>query len=241
MTESDALVPVWLTALAFVSLGVAMACAMVIAVDVLRRPQPMRIMNVVWPVTALFGGVLWLWLYRRFGRASGGSSHDEPHRERPKWVPVAIGTSHCGAGCTLGDIISETAVAAFPVLATILGWQSLYNQRMFAAWVWDLVVAFVLGIVFQYLAIAPMRRQSRLRSLLDALKADSASILAWQAGMYGAMALIQFVVLQPWLGGTVSPAAPVFWFSMQLAMLVGFASSYPVNALLIRRGVKEAM
>ena len=34
---------------------------------------------------------------------------------------------------------------------------------------------------------------------------------------------------------------PEFWFAMQLAMLAGFVTSYPVNWLLIRIGWKERM
>ena len=34
---------------------------------------------------------------------------------------------------------------------------------------------------------------------------------------------------------------PEFWFVMQIAMLAGFATSYPVNWWLIRAGIKEKM
>ncbi len=33
----------------------------------------------------------------------------------------------------------------------------------------------------------------------------------------------------------------VFWFMMQVGMIIGFFTSYPANVWLIRRGVKEAM
>lgn len=33
----------------------------------------------------------------------------------------------------------------------------------------------------------------------------------------------------------------VFWLMLQIAMAIGFLTSYPVNALLIRKGVKERM
>ena len=33
----------------------------------------------------------------------------------------------------------------------------------------------------------------------------------------------------------------MFWFMMQLAMLVGFFCAYPMNALLIKLGVKKGM
>jgi hypothetical protein len=34
---------------------------------------------------------------------------------------------------------------------------------------------------------------------------------------------------------------PVFWFMMQIAMLVGFLTAYPVNWWLLRAGIKEKM
>jgi hypothetical protein len=68
----------------------------------------MAVMYLVWPLTALFGSILWLWLYWRHGRGklkaqNGGRGQEDP----PMPIAVAKGTSHCGAGCTLGDIIAE--------------------------------------------------------------------------------------------------------------------------------------
>jgi FtsP/CotA-like multicopper oxidase with cupredoxin domain len=34
---------------------------------------------------------------------------------------------------------------------------------------------------------------------------------------------------------------PIFWFMMQIAMLAGFLTSYPVNWWLLRAGIKERM
>ena len=66
----------------------------------------MWIMNVVWPVTALFGTVFLTWFYFRYGRAppAGGAHVHRDHGGNEKSFPVAvaIGTTHCGAGCTLG-------------------------------------------------------------------------------------------------------------------------------------------
>jgi hypothetical protein len=59
--------------------------------------------------------------------------------------------------------------------------------------------------------------------------------------MYGFMAVIQFLWVKPVFGGIAEVASPEFWFAMQLAMLAGFATSYPVNWWLIRAGVKEKM
>ena len=258
--------PMWLTALATASLAVAIACAAIVAVDVRRRPQPMAVMNLVFPVVALFGSVPWALFYRRYRRAPlrsqaagghgdsdsghGDSGHtnnghsDNAHAvasTEPKWISIATGTSHCGAGCAIGDVFAEFGVALIPVAAVAVGKGTFFERDMYAAWIWDFVFAFAIGIALQYFALAPMRKQPRRKTLRDAIKADTASIVSWQVGMYGLMALIQLVLFTHAFGGTASVFTAEFWFAMQWAMIAGFAVAFPVNALLIKRGVKEAM
>ncbi|MEO8630319.1 MAG: DUF4396 domain-containing protein, partial [Betaproteobacteria bacterium] len=43
------------------------------------------------------------------------------------------------------------------------------------------------------------------------------------------------------LGHELPKSSPVFWFMMQIAMLFGFLTSYPVNWWLLRTGIKETM
>jgi len=128
-------VPTWLHVLAIVSLASGIAIAAGIAWYLARRPQHMWIMNVVWPVTALYGTYAALWGYLRHGRSAmqhGAMRHDATHmsmagmkaggahpHEPPPSFAVAVGkaTTHCGSGCTLGDIIAEWLAFAFPVVA----------------------------------------------------------------------------------------------------------------------------
>ena len=51
----------------------------------------------------------------------GGADEPAPpgERARPWWVTMAIEVSHCGSGCTLGDVISEFAI--FGLGLTIAG------------------------------------------------------------------------------------------------------------------------
>ncbi|MFL0358940.1 DUF4396 domain-containing protein [Curtobacterium flaccumfaciens] len=214
-------------------LVVAVGCAVFVAVDVVRRPPQMRVMAFVWPLTMLFGSVVWLVFYLRRGRATAPG--------HGRWAGTAIDTSHCGAGCALGDLIGEFGLAAFPALGVAVGLGTLYQDRMVAGWIVDFVIAFALGIVFQYFAIAPMRGLGVRAGLVAALKADTLSIIAWQVGMYGLMAVWQLVVFPALVGGRASVFSPEFWVAMQLAMAAGFVCSYPVNVWLVRRGIKEAM
>jgi hypothetical protein len=232
-----AMFPHWLHSLAVVSLVGAGLCAAAIVWDEVRNPQKMWITNAVWPLTALFGSVLWLAAYWRWGR----DSHSSHRKEVPFIAAVLKGTSHCGAGCTLGDLVAEWLAVAAPVIAIWFGWHSLFTDKTFAVWILDYLLAFLFGIVFQYFTIKPMRQLSVLEGIVAAVKADVASITAWQIGMYGAMGLIQFAWLAPRFGAITPVASPEFWFAMQLAMLAGFVTSYPVNWLLIRIGWKERM
>ena len=59
--------------------------------------------------------------------------------------------------------------------------------------------------------------------------------------MYGFMAFSQLYVFAHVFGTRAEVDTPEFWFAMQLAMLAGFATAYPVNWWLIRAGIKEEM
>jgi len=228
-----------LHAIAVFSLAVAALCALAIAWDIFLRGerQHMAVMDVVWPVTGLYAGPLALWAYYRIGRLSSrqammrAKAHGEtpPGQAKPFPEKVGIGATHCGAGCTLGDICAESLLFFFPL--TLLG------HEIFAAWVVDYIFAFTIGIAFQYFSIKPMRNLSPKDGLVAALKADSLSLTAWQVGMYGWMAIAVFLVF----GHPLEKTDPVFWLMMQVAMLAGFLTSYPVNRWLIRGGIKEAM
>src|SRR5581483_4355752 len=244
------MVPAWLHDLSLGYLLFGGVCAVVIALDLLRSPQHMWIMNVVWPVTALFGSAWIVWQYFRYGRLASRDRvheaqqrHEDPPNQRliPFPVAVANGTLHCGSGCALGDLCAEWLVFAVPGVAAVFGWHTLFNEKTFAAWIVDYVFAYLFGILFQYFTIAPMRGLSVREGLVAAVKADTLSLTAWQVGMYGFMALAYFEIFGAILGVKLQTNRVEFWFMMQIAMLCGFATSYPVNGWLIRRGLKEKM
>jgi hypothetical protein len=236
--------PLWLHALALISLAVALVCALIIVADEFARPQHMWVMNLVWPLCALFGSVIWLLFYFRYERGMPRGDMSKPMQgmiKPPFWAMAMTSASHCGAGCTLGDIIAETLAFFVPAVALAFGWKSIFAEKMFAVWVLDFVFAFVIGIGFQYFTIKPMRHLSAREGLIEALKADTATITAWQIGMYGFMALAQFGWFARAYGAPLQINRPEFWLIMQIAMLCGFVTSYPVNWLLLKAGIKEGM
>lgn len=244
-SSKQIMIPVWLHILSIISLLLGFLAAAIIIADEWRHPQHMWIMNLVWPLCALFGSVLWLWFYFRHGRTgkmkADGPDHHEHGHASPFPITVAKGTSHCGAGCTLGDICAEWLAFAFPAIAAWLGWQTIFSEKMFAVWILDFVLAYLFGVFFQYFSIAPMRDLGLPDGIWAAVKADTLSLTAWQIGMYGFMAVAFFWIFRDLLGSKLEVASPEFWFMMQIAMLCGFVTSYPVNWWLIKAGLKEEM
>jgi hypothetical protein len=100
----------------------------------------------------------------------------------------------------------------------------------------DLPLAWIFGILFQYFVIAPLRGQvGRLAPLGDAIKSDTLSVLSFEVGLFGWMALAQYFI---WKAPIDSSS---HWFLMQIGMMLGFVTSWPVNRWLLRHSIKEPM
>ncbi|MAC77139.1 MAG: hypothetical protein CML66_03655 [Rhodobacteraceae bacterium] len=245
--------PQSLHVIALISLALSGLIAGWLVVDLRRRPQHMWIMNLVWPLCALFGSVLVLALYLATGRAPEGGhrhgGHDGAHPDHhpgdkdtpPFAVSVAKGALHCGSGCTLGDIVAEWLAFLLPGVAVAFGWHWLFPDQIFAVWILDFILAFGFGVAFQYFAIRPMRDLSVREGLEQAVKADAASLTSWQVGMYGFMAIAHFWLFPHVIGTELRTDTVEFWLMMQIAMLCGFVTAFPVNWWLIRAGIKEQM
>lgn len=150
---------------------------------------------------------------------------------RPRWQSVTISTLHCGAGCTLADIIGEWFL--YFVIITIAGSTFIGSMAI------DYILALCIGVYFQYAAIRSMSGSMSTGKILGrAFRADVLSLTAWQIGMYGFMA-VAFFVLFP--SDTLHRTSWMFWFMMQIAMMFGFIVALPANVALIKWGIKKAM
>lgn len=214
-----------LATISWISIALGIATALVIAADVRRHPQPMGVMNVTWPITGLYFPVLGIWMYWRMGRpaARGGGEN------KPYWQSVFVSATHCGGGCTLGDSIAAPLVrlTGFTVAGSLL----------YGHFVGEFIGAYLFGILFQYLPIRAMSSRSRWQALWDAVRADTLSLLAFEVGMFGFIAVMFIGVFR------VDPQVsdPTYWFMMQIAMIVGFCSTFPANWWLVKAGIKHAM
>jgi hypothetical protein len=184
----------------------------------------MAIMDVVWPITGLYAPLFGYFVYRALGRPDARLAADRA----AAWRSVFLSSTHCGAGCVVGDLIGPLVVLFFGL--------SLAGQRMFAEFAVEFAFAYLFGIAFQFLPIRAMRRLSVRAALTEAIKADTLSLVAFEIGMFGWMALAAFG-----FGWNFPPTSIVFWFLMQIGLLIGFATTYPANWLLIRTGVKTGM
>lgn len=239
-------------------LGFASALAVLVDETVLGHRQHMWIMNLVHPITALYWGPVWLWVYFSLGRKSSRRwAHREAERllrecgdpaaraaelqrqgtstaardVRPWHVGNAV--SHCGASCTLGDIAGE-----WTVLMLGIGWFGTWSgHQLPEELLIDFLFAWTLGILFQYLTVAPAAGGGRLKEIWTAIRV-TASIVAFQIGLFGWMAIFMLVI---WPHHGIRIDSPDFWFQMQVGMMLGFLTAWPVNRWLVVHRVKPKM
>lgn len=232
--------PTWLEIIGWLSLVLAFASLLYIVYDIFARGyrQKMKIMEAVYPITALYFGPVAVWFYHKYGRMKSPKYMEEHNKHRKggsedsndiRWNQVSEAVTHCGAGCTLGDILGEWIVFAFGL--------ALFGKSLYMDYLFDFTLAWTLGILFQYFTIVPMRNPGKLQGIWQAVKVDTASIIAFQIGLFAGMFIYQELLFAHPLAKTTSS----YWFLMQLAMILGFFTAYPVNYWLVAKGIKEKM
>ena len=231
------MVPTWFQFIAWSWIAVCVPSALSILVQTIRKPQKMWIMNVVWPITGLYMGPFAIYLYQKSllvstdREMSPQMKHimEQRKQDPPTWIQSSIAVFHCGAGCIIGDAIAELLVPALG-----LTFAGEFGTKL----IFDFLFAYVLGVAFQYFTIVPMRDLSFTKGLVAAVRADTISIVLFEVGMFGWMAINYY-----WLFSAphLKPNTAAFWFMMQVAMIAGFHTALPANAWLIRNGWKEKM
>lgn len=254
------MIPTWLEVFAYIWLGLSVISFLIVVIDVPRRNVSMPIMKLVWPLTTLYMGPVGLYAYFRLGRnvpmmhhdhqAMGHApmhhdshvnmhrdehehhhqhgAHEMHHGNKPFWQSVFVSSTHCGGGCSLGDAIGGPLVFGLGLMVA--------GSSLFADYVVEFVLAYLFGIAFQYFGMGFTNLESLGQGLKNAIKADTWSLIAYEVGMFGWVALVHvFFVNVP------EPNNPLYWFMMQIAMMIGFATSYPANWVLVKKGIKHAM
>lgn len=232
-----ALYPQWLHVLAWVYISICLACALGIAIHTLIRPQKMWIMGLVWPITGLYMGPVAAFMYRKAlpvmekkPMTMQMKTIQEKYKDKPPTIfQNILAVYHCGAGCSIGDLIAESIV---PTLGLFFAGE--FGSRL----ILDFAFAYALGIAFQYFTIVPMRGLSFRKGIIAAVRADTIAITLFEVGLFAWMAIVHFLLFP---SPHLDPGLAVFWFMMQIGMMVGTATAVPANAWLIRQGWKEKM
>ncbi len=145
--------------------------------------------------------------------------HKHAGGEREPYVKLAFSaTLHCLLGCGLGE-----------VLGVILG-------RLFGMGnVSTLVLAVLLGFVFGFaLGLWPLLRGG-FRF------AEAARIVLVAEGLSIAVMETAEVLVQVYTPGVMEAALTdgIFWLGMLAALTAGFAAAFPVNLILVKRGIRH--
>lgn len=219
-------------ALLFLVLG---GCtALMILKDIFRHPHPVRVMNLIWPLTGLympfFGWLAWWYLGRKPSRQQKLALlvPQKIHRYAG-WPTIFISTSLSAAACIFSEVITV------PIITTL-------NHYHFITPLWMqviicLCISLISGLFLQFLAIRQRESFSVWRTFVVAFRTETFPLLVYQTGIFFFMGLaLKFVLNQH-----IDPLMTAFWFMLQLATLTGFIFSWPANHFLIKRGLNPAV
>jgi len=141
------------------------------------------------------------------------------HHEKESYVKLALSTTlHCLLGCGLGEVVGM-------IIATALGMNNVSS----------IVLAVTLGFIFGFvLGMHPLlkARFSFARAFKTVLIAEGLSIAVMETAE---------VLVEVYTPGVMSAGLTdgVFWWGMLLALAAGFVAAFPVNYILVRRGVRH--
>ena len=187
-------------------------CQIVLIRDLTRNnTHLMSLMKVVWVLTVLYSGPLGLLVYWRCGR-----------KEIPDdnlWRRAFRSVAHCYSGCGMGEIAG---------LIIAVGLLQLGNWGTAA-------ITFTLAYVAGYaLTVGPLLQGGEKlgTALKDAVISETPSIAVMEVVAIG---------VDMTLAGEAGLGDVRFWSSLIVSLTCGLVAAYPVNVLLIRKGVKEGM
>ncbi len=225
----DNMIPGWLTAVSWIFVSLALLCAVAILYDVYGRGyrQRVRVMEAVWPITALYLGPLALPAYYRWGRPRSEKWRKEHVTSPEKSLPAAAVTGGIpgGAASAVGHVLGVPLVVFLGL--TFLG-LDLWAMILMIA-----VIAVVLLFVFEYFfSTVPTRGLSSVEGLKVALLIALVTVLAFDVGMGGWMLVLHFLLFMPPLTDVT------FLFLINVGLILGFLTGYPAVLWLVRRGIK---
>lgn len=168
-------------------------------------------MKLVWSLTVLYSGLIGLFVYFKTGRKEIQADNT--------WKKSFRSDAHCYSGCGIGEITGVVIAA---------GLLSLNNLPV-------AVITFALAYVFGFaLTVLPLVQagESWGTAFKDAVISESPSITIME---------IVAISTDLFLAGEAHIGDALFWNSLIFSLSMGFLAAYPVNYLLISKGVKSGM
>ena len=194
-------------------LSLSVVCLAILVWDLQKNnPELGSLMKFVWGLTTLYSGPLGLAVYHYSGR--------KQIRRDSLWRKGWRSTGHCYSGCGLGEIIGITLTVGILAVASNI----LVSLVTFS-------FAYLFGMI---LTIGPLMQEGMSfgDALTDALYSETASIVFMEAVAIG---------VDIWIAGKAKMHDVLFWTALLLSLTAGLLAAYPVNALLIKYGIKEGM
>ena len=202
---------------------VAAASAAYVAYDQFAgNPEP-TVMKWGFILVTLYMGPFGLLLYVLADKEPRPGEHES--FTAPLWKQGVGSTIHCVAGDATGIILAA-------VVTTSLG---------LPMWI-DLVVEYVAGFsfglfIFQSLFMKKMMGGTYWENVRKSFTPEFISMNAMMAGMAPTMSLLM-------MGRdmrAMDPLELVFWGVMSLGVIVGFATAYPFNVWMVKKGIKHGL
>lgn len=208
--------PSWITPVAWIALAAALLTAVAITVDVLRRPQGRSTsVDLIWISSALYLGPLAWLLYARHGRSVSAGGSDSQ-----------LVTYSTRAALPGGSASALAHLAGVPIVLasglTIAG---------IDLWVMILVIGVLAMAILYGFESATAGERGRRQSFTTVAGIAVATVLAFDIGMGGWMVFLHFAELMP-------PATDAtFWFLMQIGIVFGLLTGYPIASKFARRSL----
>lgn len=176
-----------------------------------RNPEIAGLMKLVWILTVAYSGPLGLAGYYWSGRKQIARD--------TLWRRAFRSVAHCYSGCGAGEAAGVFIAAGLLAL------------DFWPVAILSFLLAYLAGVA---LTVGPMMQEGVpfRESLLDAIYAETPSIAVMEIVAIG---------VDRWISGGATIGEPLFWTGLVVSLSCGLVAAYPVNAVLIRLGVKEGM
>src|SRR5699024_6597594 len=141
---------VWMLVLiSWIALGIGLVSSLIIIVDVIKHPQMMKVMNIVWPINGWFLGPVALWTYFKWWRLKSKNVELEDKRGKP--AKVLVSTCHWSAGCTI-----DLAVVVLIVHLTDV---TIALSTLLSHYTIEFILVYIFRSLFQFYAIFSMNKE----------------------------------------------------------------------------------